>query len=266
MRAAVLQTARSGQPPAPMTTSSAHTDPTGSSPRSRAAPASHARTSPSFGKIIEVPTPAHVLSHLGDVARGTELHRFGLSRRMLSAAVREGAILRVRNGVFALPSTCSDTVGAAAHGGALTCSRALRMHGVWTLDDDEHPHVWMGTHGRTHHSGCACTSHYFDGPTALGLAPLEDALVHVLLCRGDEAFFVALESALRLRKLRAAGRARIRARLPRRARWLVDFARSDADSGLESLLRLRLHLLGILWNARWTSPPSAGSTSWSIGC
>nr|WP_314843887.1 type IV toxin-antitoxin system AbiEi family antitoxin domain-containing protein [uncultured Microbacterium sp.] len=213
-----------------------------------------------------MPTPAHVLSHLGDVARGTELHRFGLSRRMLSAAVREGAILRVRNGVFALPSTCSDTVGAAAHGGALTCSRALRMHGVWTLDDDEHPHVWMGTHGRTHHSGCACTSHYFDGPTALGLAPLEDALVHVLLCRGDEAFFVALESALRLRKLRAAGRARIRARLPRRARWLVDFARSDADSGLESLLRLRLHLLGILWNARWTSPPSAGSTSWSIGC
>ncbi len=34
-------------------------------------------------------------------------------------------------------------------------------------------------------------------------------------------------------------------RSPRSARWLVDFARPDADSGLESLLRLRLHLLGI---------------------
>lgn len=31
----------------------------------------------------------------------------------------------------------------------------------------------------------------------------------------------------------------------RSARWLVDIARPDADSGLESLLRLRLHLLGV---------------------
>lgn len=37
----------------------------------------------------------------------------------------------------------------------------------------------------------------------------------------------------------------MRASLPASARWLVDLARGDADSGLESLLRLRLHLLGI---------------------
>lgn len=192
-----------------------------------------------------MPTAAHVLSHIGDVARGTTLHRFGLSRRMLSAAVRDGTITRVRNGVFATPSAPIDVLTAAAHGGALTCSRALRMHGIWTLDDDTDPHVWLGTHGRNHHVECACTGHYFDGPTALGLAPLEDALVHVYRCRGDESFFVAIESTLQLRKIGAAGRARIRSRLPANARWLVDLARTDADSGLESLLRLRLHVLGI---------------------
>ena len=34
--------------------------------------------------------------------------------------------------------------------------------------------------------------------------------------------------------------------LPAYARWLVDIARPDADSGLESLVRVRLHVLGIL--------------------
>lgn len=33
--------------------------------------------------------------------------------------------------------------------------------------------------------------------------------------------------------------------MPASARWLVDLARGDAQSGLESLLRLRLHILGI---------------------
>ncbi|WP_435749299.1 DUF559 domain-containing protein [Microbacterium sp. PMB16] len=71
------------------------------------------------------------------------------------------------------------------------------------------------------------------------------ALVHFLRCAGDEAFFAAYESALRLRLLSAAARLRIRQLVPASARWLLDLARADADSGLESLLRLRLHLLGL---------------------
>jgi very-short-patch-repair endonuclease len=71
------------------------------------------------------------------------------------------------------------------------------------------------------------------------------ALVHFLRCAGDEAFFAAYESALRLRLLTRAARKRIWDSIPASARWLLDLARTDADSGLESLLRLRLHLLGI---------------------
>jgi very-short-patch-repair endonuclease len=37
----------------------------------------------------------------------------------------------------------------------------------------------------------------------------------------------------------------VRQSVPRAVRWLVDFARSDADSGLESLLRVRLHRHGV---------------------
>ncbi len=127
----------------------------------------------------------------------------------------------------------------------LTCARALQSHGVWTLDADA-VHVWLGTNGRVHtHPDCACVSHFASGPTRFGLATVEQALLHLFSCTGEEAFFASFESAWRTGKLSRAARNRIRSTLPESARWLVDFARPDADSGLESLLRLRLHLIGI---------------------
>ncbi len=188
----------------------------------------------------------HVLTHHGGVARGTLLHQFGIDRRVLERAVRDGSILRVRQGVFAVRGADADVVTATEHGGALTCSRALRLHGIWSLETDLAPHVWMGAHGRVHHRDCGCVSHFATGRTVLGLAPLEEVLIHVHQCRGEEAFFAALESGLRQRRISASARARIRRRLPTYARWLVDFARNDADSGLESIVRLRLHRIGIL--------------------
>lgn len=211
-------------------------------------------TRPVIEKLVAVPsredrrmlTADHVLTHLGGVARGTLLHQFGLDRRVLERAVRDGSIQRVRQGVFAARRADADVVRAAEHGGALTCSRALRLHGIWSLESDAAPHVWLGTHGRVHHRDCGCVSHFAAGRTALGLAPLDEVLIHVHQCRREEAFFAALESAIRQRKISASVRARVRRRLPTSARWLVDFARSDADSGLESIVRLRLHRIGIL--------------------
>ncbi|WP_426181651.1 DUF559 domain-containing protein [Microbacterium sp. TWP3-1-2b2] len=190
--------------------------------------------------------PTHLIAQQGGIARGSQLQSLGFTRRMLSTEVENGHIVRVRPGVFALPSTVAEVVEAAAHGGALTCASALRLHGIWTLNDDPEVHVWLGGTGRVHHvSGCSCVGHYFAGTMQLGLAPLEIVLAHVYHCHGDEAFFAALESGLRQRKIASAARNRIRSRIPTSARWLVDFARPDSDSGLESLLRLRLHLLGI---------------------
>lgn len=189
-------------------------------------------------------TPSLTVQH-GGVVRGTLLQNYGISRRMRAEEVDAGRLVRVRPGVFAVPTADPSLVMAAAHGGALTCTHALRLHGVWALESEGPVHVWLGGRGRVHHRGCACVSHYDAGSAGVGLAPLEEVLIHVYRCGGDEAFFAALESALVQRKLTRAARRRIRGRLPARAHWLVDLARSDADSGLESLLRLRLHLRGI---------------------
>ncbi|WP_460796754.1 endonuclease domain-containing protein [Microbacterium sp. GXF0217] len=190
--------------------------------------------------------PETLLTRLGGVARGRTLQRHGVSRKALAAHVDDGSIRRVRAGVFAARSANEAVVRAAAHGGALTCEAALKRRGVWTLTEQPVPHVWMGTNGRRHpHPGCECVSHFFDGRTQFGLATAETALIHVFTCAGEEAFFAAYESAWKLRLLSGPARARIRDALPASARWLVDFARPDADSGLESLLRLRLRILGI---------------------
>lgn len=186
------------------------------------------------------------IERLGGMARGSRLRALGFTRQHLADKVKRGEIERVRNGVFASRSLDPGVRAATAHGGALTCGSVLRMLRVWVLPPEDGPHVWLGP--KQHallHPHCTCVSHYYAGRPPLGSASLEVALRHLRACAGDEAFFAAYESAWRLGKLSAAARARIRASLPNTVRWLVDLARPDADSGLESLLRLRLHLLGL---------------------
>lgn len=199
------------------------------------------------------------------VARGIELSAFGCTRKNLAAAAARGAIGKVRDGVYASIDAPDAVVTAAMHGGALTCALGLRVHGIWTLSEDVQPHVWLGIGGRSHdHPDCACMAHYRPGRMRLGVAPVEHALVHAFHCHGDELFFAAYESAWNKRLIGAAARARIRAVLPATAEWLVDLARPDAQSGLESILRLRLHLIGLRLECQ-VPIPEVGRVDFVVG-
>ncbi|MGP6170825.1 DUF559 domain-containing protein [Microbacterium sp. A196] len=195
-----------------------------------------------------------LIDHFGGIARGQQLTAFGFTRRMLADAVNHGEISRLRPGVFFTTSVPLAVRVAAEHGGALTCAGALRLHGVWVLHDDPSPHVWLGQAGRVHHEGCRCVPHYRPGQMLLGVAEVELALIHAFYCHGDEFFFCAFESAWNKRLISAGARSRIRKALPASSRWLVDFAHQDSESGLESLVRLRLHLVGIVVRAQVQIP------------
>jgi len=119
-------------------------------------------------------------------------------------------IVRIRAGVYATLDADRHVVVAAEHGGMLTCTYALRSYGIWVLQHPPAIHVWLGGNGRVHHRECTCVSHFVAGRAALGVVALEDALVHVHRCAGDELFFAALESALAQRKINRAARERIR--------------------------------------------------------
>lgn len=171
----------------------------------------------------------------------------GVTEAELTRAVRAGDIIRPRQGVYALPDAPVDAVHAAEHGGAVGCSAAGVLHGLWILDVPPELHVWMGGAGTPRLDRDACRVHWDEGTVRVGHpAPVRNALLQMLGCAGEDAFFAALESALRQALLSVRDMAWLARHLPLDQRWLLAFARSDADSGLESLIRLRLHRIGII--------------------
>lgn len=174
-------------------------------------------------------------------------------------AVAVGEIVKVRQGVYAAIDAPDGLVHAAEHGGSPACQAAGRMLGLWILDDLDpvvlggsvRLHLWRGTAGERHRCrrpDCdgALRSHWDEGEVVLGRAPpVRNVLLQIALCAGEESFFAALESALRQHLLPPDGLTWLSTRLPSEMRWLLGFSRTDADSGLESLVRLRLHRLGI---------------------
>ncbi|GLI25813.1 hypothetical protein ARHIZOSPH14_00550 [Agromyces rhizosphaerae] len=201
---------------------------------------------------------------LGGVARTAELAAAGVGRRDLARAVDEGAVVRLRQGIYAVPDLAPDAAEAVRHGGALGCLSAARALGLWVLTDDDRLHVSMAPTGRSReHSDCACVVHWTGG----GLRPVAsivDVLRQVLACAGPEEFFVCLESAMRLKRIDADGVARLREHVPAWARPLIDDARWDADSGLESLLRFRLRLFRLRIRSQ-VAIPTVGRVDHVIG-
>jgi very-short-patch-repair endonuclease len=184
--------------------------------------------------------------------RYRELIAGGLRRADIRTSVASGHLLHVRRGVYASPGACASASAAVAHGGVLACVSAARHRGLWVLDDPgESLHVWLRGSGHAYaHGFCECTGHWDDADDdaardAFGLPDAPRMLAQTLACRGVEAFFVTLESAMRRRMLSTADLDRLRARVNAAGREALSWARDDADSGLESLVRWRLRRFGL---------------------
>lgn len=212
----------------------------------------------------------------GGMARTRDLLRVGLRPEQLTAAVRSGVLVRPRNGLYVVPQAPEPDREALSHGGLLACVSAARSHGLWVLDLGEEELTHTGVDPERHpgrvaldpetgRAGC-CVFHrdILSSDPQRARVGILDCLIQLFHCRGQETFFAALESALRQGKISADERAALRAALPARARWLVDFARTDADSGLESLIRLRLRRFGLTIDCQ-VEVPGVGRVDFVIG-
>jgi very-short-patch-repair endonuclease len=199
------------------------------------------------------------------MARTAELVRHGVTEGELTRAVRDEQVIRVRQGVYALPGTDAGVLHAATHGGTLGCCAAGELLGLWILTVPDEHHVWLGRTG-TPRSDCeVCFLHWDEGNARVGaLPPVRNVLLQISQCCDEETFFAALESALRQALLSHSDLTWLRRRLRRDRRWLFDFARADADSGLESLFRLRMHRLGVAMRTQ-VSIHTVGEVDFVIG-
>nr|WP_259392998.1 DUF559 domain-containing protein [Microbacterium halimionae] len=115
-------------------------------------------------------------------------------------------------------------------------------------DNPEKPHTWAHPDRQTTRPpdcDCVCHRDHPVGRFTLTTVSVLQCLVQLASCCGSESFLCALESARRRGLISPAQLIELRRRVPAAVRPLIDFSRADADSGLETLVRYRLHLLGI---------------------
>lgn len=186
------------------------------------------------------------LRRRGGIAPRSCLVEDGVSPTAVRTATAAGAIVLVRRGWYALPSADPEAVSAVRVGGALTAVSAAKLHGLWTLDDGL-LHVSVPRNAARLRTAQAVCIHWRReaGPTATAMDSVEDALLYALGCQSEEAAIVLIDSALNQGLVtRAALEERFRGR-PARYRRALRRSDGRAESGTETLVRLRLRALGL---------------------
>ncbi|CAD5989293.1 conserved protein of unknown function [Agreia sp. COWG] len=220
----------------------------------------------------------------GNVASRARLEGRGIAPAHIDAVRRFGALTALRRGIYAVPEADVDQRRAVALGGRLGCISALRRAGIWGgMDSALHVHV-PETSSRLHLAevipfgrdpSVARTDKTFwaepgqprvhwQKPTrALPgwgsewlVDPLE-ALRQAALCLDDEHAIAAIDSAFHRRVLQSGHLDCLFARLPERLSRLrgeLDFA---ADSGPESVVRVRMRRAGFTVEPQMAIPGSS---------
>lgn len=205
------------------------------------------------------PDIARTLDELGQLARTTQLHDAGHSRREIDRAVTAGYLHRICRGWVATTQATRGAVTAVLHRGKLAGTAALANYGVWDgVDRRLHVQVPCNSHGTVRRSATPLSRFVLEEfprrdvqlhwqaerfPTWHGPAwrvSVEDALLQAAPDLPQEQFVACVESALHTRALSRAALPDLFAALPQRFQPARALVNPLAESGLETLARLRL--------------------------
>lgn len=175
----------------------------------------------------------------------------GFARSDVDRALRKGTIARVRSGWFATPEAHPDVVRAVRVGGTATAATVVRMRGLWVADDIRlHVRVRHSTgrlsapHDRRQALDRArdrvCVHYSRRGPFDRAADLLTVALAEMFACTDAASAIASVDSALDAGRLDLAHLDLIRAWMPPSRRTLIDRADPDAQSGIETSVRLLL--------------------------
>lgn len=178
------------------------------------------------------------------VVASARLQREGTSVDTIAAAVRSGAVMRLRRRWIAVPDADPSLVAAARGGVTLACCTAAARHGLWVLEQSD-THVAAPPHAGRICVAPGTTVHRSRPLIPRHPADLVDGVINVLgmvcTCLPSEQALAIWNSALNRRLVTLDEMKRYP--LGARAREIADEATPLADSGLETFLVVRLRWL-----------------------
>lgn len=180
------------------------------------------------------------------VAHLRTMYALGVTEAVIRSARRSGAVWCPRRGWIASAAADPTVLAAVTAGGRVGCATQAERLGLWMLEP-------AGLHlSLPRHSGHArppegALAHWRGGTWRAGTTtadPVHTVVRDLVDCLPREAAICSLDSAL---QSKLVGPARMRALLAstRRGGSLVELLDGRAESGLESLVRLRLAAAGI---------------------
>ncbi|MGO4594484.1 hypothetical protein AB4Z18_11755 [Leifsonia sp. 2TAF2] len=187
-----------------------------------------------------------MLQRLGGIAAVHQLRAGGASAEELTAAVRGGALHRLRKGIYALPSASPDAVAAVTARGRLSCLSAARTYGLWG-GGDTRMHLQYAPHARAG-PGTGQVRHWLpteDG-RQLWRVTLADCLRSVARCADEETAVAVFDTAITAGLTTPIALRAVLSAQPAGARARAVLARPGSDSGVESIVRQRLQAAGHL--------------------
>ena len=189
--------------------------------------------------------------HNAGVYCWAELVAAGVTQAELRRRLREGSIWSVRRNWYAVPGADPAVVAAVRSGGSLTCVSALGRYGVWVPPTHREVHVRGNAPSTRSDPTAFCRQYGRPRPVRTAVDDPFMALRHALRCLDSDGIVAVCDSLLNLS--RAPGSCVLRpSRIgdafdgaPQRTRDHLDRCDGRAQSGTESIARLRLRRLGL---------------------
>lgn len=210
--------------------------------------------------------PLTATNHLGGIATRQQLIAAGCSGYDLTRAVRRGALRRLRQARYASSAALPDAMVAVRVGGMLAGPSAARTYGLWS-GFDTRVHVSVGQNSARLRTNVppsfkptsisadimarrVCL-HWLKGGATPELGPecwrvpLEVCLRQVVEWCDRETAIACLDTALTVRKIPRTTLEKLFERSPLADRLLLGQCTFGSQAGTESIVRQRLHALGI---------------------
>jgi very-short-patch-repair endonuclease len=206
-----------------------------------------------MGKLHSMTWSDYFLEHRRLVMDSSTMAADGISWRRLRNAERDGALIRVRRGHYAVGGTRDSVVQAVRVGGRLACVSAVLDCGIFGFDDGA-LHVNVGPsssrlrayrespHEVFSNDGNRLRLHWDESQRSPQVSEyrveLTDAIRQVFHCQNYRLAMATLENALHLKRLSVGDVSQIFSGLPKSKQYLQKLVDSRADSGQETVLRL----------------------------